>query len=1284
MTFLSLSSSFLLSKKPDPNPSSATTESVSATTLDTQGNYDSKLASSYVHPVDQAIDNSWNVDFIGQIGGITYAVAVQGNYAYIGVGQRLVILDISDPSSPVEVGRTDIFPDALISDIAVSGDYAYVADGESGLRIVNVANPAAPFEVGFYDTSGWAEGVAVVGDYAYVADAESGLRIVNVTNPVAPIEAGFYDTPDWAMNVAVVGGYAFIADDGSGLRIVDISNPAAPVEVGFYDTPWQANDVAVVGDYAFIADMGSGLWIVNVANPAIPVGVGFYDTSGNASSVAVAGDYAYVTESLVMQYYGGLRIVNITNPASPFEVGIYDEHTWVNRVAVVGSYAYVTEGTRGLRIVNVTNPSGPVEMGYYDTPGNAYGVAMVEDYAYIADVGSGLRIVNVANPAAPVEVGFYDTPGTAYDVAVIGDYAYIADYESGLRIVNVANPADPVEVGFYDTPGNALGVVVAGGYAYVADGGSGLRIVNVANPAAPVEVGFYDTSGSAYGVAVAGGYAYVADGSDGLRVVNVANPAAPVEVGFYDTPGNAYGVAVAGNYAYVADGDNGLRIVNVANPAAPVEVGFYDTPGTAYDVAVIGDYAYIAELESGLRIVNIANSAAPVEVGFYDTPGSAVDLALAGDYAYVADFGEGLIILRYIGVGATYTISGRVADAGNNPIPGVTVSASAGYSALTDSRGNYTISSVITGTYTVTPSLPGYTFTPPSRTVSVPPDATGMDFIGEQTEIRPIILIPGMSASANWACFLFEQTCDNPAAWHWMPTESMPIALDYYSTLISNLAQAGYTTANNYLTVFFYDWRRPLSENALVLRDRIAEVKTATGANQVDLIGHSMGGLVSRAYIQSDFYNYDVAHLITLGSPHMGAVKSYPYWEAAYFYQANPIESLGFNILLRRWLPIWGDLPTVFGLRTIVPSLRDILYLSDYIYDEENGDQVISEAEMIHRNVNLAALNDDLPLLFARTDVSTFAGQSVSTSARFYVHPPGWWMWPNWDDGEPNWDRENVFMSTFGDGTVLSSSALLPPPAHTLEFVGVDHGGLPNNTEVIGAIFETLEILLTPLKNTSSLNALSSDTILVLALDGKTQTTVTDSLGQMVGPGGVTIPGAEYISSTSVPFVLILIANPVEGQFHINIQGTVTETYAISLLDTFNPVPELITNTMTMWDTAQSQINPGFDVTFAFTYTLETSPTTSLVAITPIIQTPVWVGDAIIEGLASPGRMVKILDADSHTLLGSNLSTPEGRYQVVLSQPLHFGQRIYPSANGIVGVPIAVQGYKIYLPITGK
>jgi triacylglycerol esterase/lipase EstA (alpha/beta hydrolase family) len=41
-------------------------------------------------------------------------------------------------------------------------------------------------------------------------------------------------------------------------------------------------------------------------------------------------------------------------------------------------------------------------------------------------------------------------------------------------------------------------------------------------------------------------------------------------------------------------------------------------------------------------------------------------------------------------------------------------------------------------------------------------------------------------------------------------------------------------------------------------------------ASRYILIGHSMGGVVSREYVQGNFYNGDVDKIITLDSPHEG------------------------------------------------------------------------------------------------------------------------------------------------------------------------------------------------------------------------------------------------------------------------------------------------------------------------------------------------------------------------------------------------------------------------------
>ena len=69
---------------------------------------------------------------------------------------------------------------------------------------------------------------------------------------------------------------------------------------------------------------------------------------------------------------------------------------------------------------------------------------------------------------------------------------------------------------------------------------------------------------------------------------------------------------------------------------------------------------------------------------------------------------------------------------------------------------------------------------------------------------------------------------------------------------------------------------RTLFQNAATLRDVIADVKTKTGARQVDIIAFSMGGLNTRAYLESTLYQNDVRRAIILGTPQAGVRMWYP------------------------------------------------------------------------------------------------------------------------------------------------------------------------------------------------------------------------------------------------------------------------------------------------------------------------------------------------------------------------------------------------------------------------
>ena len=168
---------------------------------------------------DKSTGDSLNTTWIGAWAhGQCFAVAVQGDFTYFGDGSYLRIADISNPGSPLELGKV-LLPEE-IHGVAVANNYAYVANDESGLRIIDVSNPGVPVEAGYFDTDGSARGVFVSGNYAYVADGLAGLRIIDVSNPAVPGETGYFDTGGTAFDVFVSGIYAYVADGECGLHII--------------------------------------------------------------------------------------------------------------------------------------------------------------------------------------------------------------------------------------------------------------------------------------------------------------------------------------------------------------------------------------------------------------------------------------------------------------------------------------------------------------------------------------------------------------------------------------------------------------------------------------------------------------------------------------------------------------------------------------------------------------------------------------------------------------------------------------------------------------------------------------------------------------------------------------------------------------------------------------------------------------------------------------------------------------------------------------------------------
>jgi len=249
--------------------------------------------------------DSLNCRFVGNWPfGPSNAVALDParNLAFIGSGHGVFVLDVSDPSHPVELSEAVRTRDGVQS-LCYQDSRLYVAAKADGLEIWDVSVPANPVLLGWLDTSGEANGIAIAGNYAYVACAGNGLRVVDVADPQSPHEVGYCYMTGETRGVAVAGHYAYVADDGGGLRVVDVADPQNPQVVGHCDTPGDANGVAIVGNYAYVADDDGGLRVINTTNPQNPQEAGYHGTPAAALGVAAAGDYAYVADYYGLQVY---------------------------------------------------------------------------------------------------------------------------------------------------------------------------------------------------------------------------------------------------------------------------------------------------------------------------------------------------------------------------------------------------------------------------------------------------------------------------------------------------------------------------------------------------------------------------------------------------------------------------------------------------------------------------------------------------------------------------------------------------------------------------------------------------------------------------------------------------------------------------------------------------------------------------------------------------------------------------------------------------------------------
>lgn len=339
------------------------------------------------------------------------------------------------------------------------------------------------------------------------------------------------------------------------------------------------------------------------------------------------------------------------------------------------------------------------------------------------------------------------------------------------------------------------------------------------------------------------------------------------------------------------------------------------------------------------------------------------------------------------------------------------------------------------------------------------------------TSITKTVLVPGLGASWNTEAFL---GCQNNTTSEWNLSS---FAEDIYNPIIQTLTDSGWTTLP-----FYYDWRQTVSTNS----ERLANYINGNSIQdeKVNLVGHSMGGLVGRGYLETSSGG-KLSSLLTVGTPNKGSALAYPPWEGGDIWNDNFIEKMAITLYLKH---CGGIGPTNKDtIQNLIPSLKDLLPTEAYL-QKNNITTPYLPVNSNNQNIWLT----DLPNNPWGVRLGYVAGTGFDTLKTIKTKDPNKRdsKLGNWEDGKP----AGKIFSSDGDGTILADSAILPS-ADISYLINQTHEGLINSIEGMSKI---LEFLGTP--QISNQQTLSSDTSEVnsalIVIADPASFTVTDQNGK--------------------------------------------------------------------------------------------------------------------------------------------------------------------------------------------
>lgn len=412
---------------------------------------------------------------------------------------------------------------------------------------------------------------------------------------------------------------------------------------------------------------------------------------------------------------------------------------------------------------------------------------------------------------------------------------------------------------------------------------------------------------------------------------------------------------------------------------------------------------------------------------------------------------------------------------------------------------------------------------------------------------QPIVFVPGLGGSFN-LLVLLDWSAPTLSGWDFPPF------ISYGRAFTDTCVRAGYTR-NRDLFVAFYDWRKSVVDNATnYLIPWIDRAKKLSGSDKVVLVAHSMGGLVSRSYIQGSAYRGDVERLITLGTPHQGSSDSYYPWQAGEI-QWGPVADSVFGVYL--WYlehahPFQTGLNRLRTIRTQAPGVRDLLPVFDYLR-RKGAPGFTPSAQLQQRNLvgELLCGPAGAAQLLGRVPLTTINGKGFATVQSLVVDAP-----PAATDDPPHYvDGTPVEKQTTGegDGTVLLSSAVVSDPrVRNLPPQPIVHDELPDKAvaQVLAELGVAAPAVVAGAPAPATRLVIMSASPLELSVELPAQAPARRVLSD--GAPAPARPGrrvrAKNYGHAGKRLNMLIIPEPAASSYQVRLRGTETGTFALGAL----------------------------------------------------------------------------------------------------------------------------------------